>query len=108
MEYKCRSILGEGTGSTWSGTILWPEEGAGFIEAGIRARGSGFHVIIGTYRNGRYLCIPSWNVGCNLADLSDLYWNQEHLCEVLGKTDAVSISCALEKIDSLTKEGAMD
>lgn len=108
MEYKCRSILGEGIESTWTGTILWLEKEGETIEAGIRARGSGFHVIIGTYSNGRYLCIPGWNVGCDLADLSDLYWNQEHLYEALGQTDAVSVSCALEKIDSLVKAGAAD
>jgi len=108
MNYECRSLLGNGEGKTWTGTILWLEENEVFIEAGIKARGSGFHIIIGNYRHGRYLCIPGWNIGCDLADLSDLYWNQEHLCEVLGRIDAVSIACALEKIDRLTKSRAAD
>ena len=48
-------------------------------EVNVAARGSSFHLIFGSQINGMFLCIPNWNVGCELSRLSDRDWNMNSL-----------------------------
>lgn len=72
------------------------------IEADIDADGWNFHVIVGSYINGNYICIPNWNVGSDLADLSDTFWNSERLMNYtqLGETNSLIVSQALATLNS--------
>lgn len=52
------------------------------LELEVEANGWTFHVIAGTQSYGsRFLCIPNWNVGSELAKLNDELWNEERLFE---------------------------
>ncbi len=69
-----------------------------FGEMRVTARGSAFHIFYGRYINGYYLCIPNINVGTDLANPSDVFWNREHLSACfpkLSKIDIISITEAL-------------
>lgn len=46
-------------------------------EAFIEAQGLSFHVIFGSQANGNFLCIPNWQLGCELSDYTDKNWNTE-------------------------------
>ena len=50
----------------WVGTVcpLLPFEPADYE---VTARGNCFHVIIGEHSSGKYLCIPNWGIGMDLA-----------------------------------------
>ena len=61
----------------------------------ITGRGSSYRVIIGFYSLGCFLCVPEMDMGCPLADWSDLFWNQERIAQSLGQADAVTIATAL-------------
>ena len=70
-------------------------------ELKVTARYSSFHIICGKYAHGCFLCIPSWNIGTELASLSDSFWNYEHLTTnypELSPVDAISIVGALVKL----------
>ncbi len=65
-------------------------------EVEVSARGSYFHLLIGHHAYGNYICIPNWNVGTELASLSDSFWNLEQLSSTtLKKVDACSVTYAL-------------
>ncbi len=69
----------------------------------VNARGSSYHLIFGQQTNGNYLCIPDWNIGSELASLSDIYWNTERLrnyCH-MSKADAVTIAQVLSYMDEI-------
>lgn len=49
-----------------------------------------FHLIFGRQINGRFLCIPNWFIGCELAAYDDIQWNEWSLLEAAdynGKID---------------------
>jgi hypothetical protein len=64
----------------------------------ISARGSRFHLITGKHAYGNYLCIPNWNVGTELASLTDIFWNEERLRNYskLKKVDTRTVVTALK------------
>lgn len=70
------------------------------IEADIDANGWNFHVIVGKHINGNYICIPNWNVGSELANLSDVFWNRERLTHYtnLGDENSNLIAIALAEL----------
>lgn len=93
-------FLPDGQMKPWQGTIcpLLPFEPADFE---VCSRGSMFHIILGQHSQGRYLCIPNWGIGMDIADPDDCFWNYEHLraeYPKLSKVDAVSIVNALSAI----------
>lgn len=73
------------------------------IEADIEANGWNFHVIIGNHINGKYICIPNWNVGSELAGLDDVFWNRERLFTYtnLNETNSTIISSALAELSRI-------
>ena len=69
----------------------------------VTARGSTFHLMVGKHTYGRYLCIPNWGIGTEIASLSDCFWNRERLEQdypELSKVDIISIVKALEALSS--------
>ncbi len=68
-------------------------------EATVTAGGSSYHILFGHQCNGMFLCIPNWKVGCELATLSDVFWNLNSLVhneEKLCYEDATAIAYALK------------
>ena len=57
-------------------------------------------VLRGRIIHGNYICIPNWNIGTEIASLSDFFWNQERLRSNtnLRKVDACSITYALVEL----------
>lgn len=52
------------------------------LEMEVIANGWSFHVIAGTQCYGsRFLCIPNWSIGSELARLNDEFWNEERLLD---------------------------
>lgn len=71
------------------------------LEVDVGARASGFHIIIGKHQWGRFICVPSWQIGSELAELSDRSWNLERLCSDypdLREVNVISIVDALRKL----------
>ncbi|MDL2249623.1 hypothetical protein LJC51_03085 [Lachnospiraceae bacterium OttesenSCG-928-J05] len=93
----------------WEGEIEILKQTSPY-EINVSARNSSFHIICGKHQYGNYICIPNWNIGAELAALSDRFWNFEQLARSfpeLSKVDALSISYALVKLNeyiSLTEE----
>ncbi|WP_334196373.1 DUF6618 family protein [Muricomes intestini] len=63
-------------------------------EMEVTARHSSFHILCGRHKYGSFICIPNWNIGTELASLSDSFWNQERLTTYypeLSLVDVISI-----------------
>lgn len=79
--------------------IITPVHRGSQQEYEIEADGNWYHVIIGDHAYGKYICIPNWNIGTELAGLSDHFWNSErlHLAGV-SKTRSRILADALVEI----------
>ncbi len=74
-------------------------------EAVVEACGSSFHLVFGHKESGMFLCIPDWNIGCEVAELSDRRWNLKSLMKT-GRLDyekSNAIVWALYNIGSLLR-----
>lgn len=71
----------------------------------VNARGSSFHLIFGKQVNGMFLCIPNWNIGCELSNLFDRDWNMNSLLntEGLDYEETTAIIWALYNIGNLLR-----
>lgn len=80
----------------WSGTLELIKIGNP-CEAEVSARGSCSHLIAGKHAYGNYICIPNWDIGTELASLSDNFWNEEQLRNhsSLKKADTCTVVTAL-------------
>ena len=70
---------------------------------GIDFNGNYYSVIFGQYINGGFFSIPNWNIGGELGEFSDTFWNEESLSRVLkskkaAKVIALAIAEYAEKI----------
>ncbi len=102
MEFKCVKSSGKRK-VCWNGQINKISGVKENCEMEVTARGSYFHVIFGVHSNGNYLCIPNWDVGCDIADFSDLFWNTERLAKNLNMIDAITIATALKEAGEILK-----
>lgn len=84
----------------WGGSIIPIQLQKQPYEIEVNARGSCFHILIGTHVYGNFICVPNWDVGTELSSLSDLFWNKERLYQKtkLKKVDACSIAYALQEL----------
>lgn len=75
------------------------------FEGVIDACGSSFHIIVGRQINGNFLCMPSHGVGCEMARLSDRYWNQNSLTGTnrVGCQEAAAIVDGIAFMDSFLR-----
>ena len=85
----------------WEGRIRIIDDQNQPYEFIVKALGYSFHLIIGNYEYGTYVCVPIWDIGCDLAALSDCFWNFERLhLAGFNLASAVTIADALGVIDS--------
>lgn len=68
------------------------------FEASILADNWLFHVVVGKFKYGYYLCVPNWNVGIELASYQDTFWNLEQLVKVMKRKNAISIVTSVKYI----------
>ena len=68
------------------------------FEASITAGSWLFHIVVGKFRYGYYLCIPNWNVGIELASYQDTFWNLEQLIKVMERKKAISIITSVKYV----------
>ena len=95
MEFTCRHTYENDYVQEWTGSWELLHYDGSFWELLINGRGSSFHSILGISSVGLYICIPSIDVGCGLADWTDTFWNTEKLSGFVSVTDAVTIAEAL-------------
>ena len=72
------------------------------FETNISANGYSHLVIYGKHINGYFCCIPDWNVGCEMSDPNDTFWNYESLCKTKLSKRAAKI--IVEQIKTIMKE----
>lgn len=100
MEYTC--ILRHGPQKEcWTGKLTLLRKLPGQYEAEISGRGTYFHILAGRHKYGNYLCIPNHDIGCELSDFSDIFWNEERLRGLMRKVDAVTVATALVHLPAL-------
>ena len=103
MEYIC--ILKHGSRKeSWTGTLTLLRKESGQYEAEICGRGTYFHILVGRHKYGNYLCIPNHDVGCELSDLSDIFWNEERLRGLMRRVDAVTVATGLVHLPALADD----
>lgn len=107
MEYQCTLTRG-GRKERWQGEIRLIGHCGACYEAEITGRGTYFHVIAGKHRYGNYICIPNHNVGSELSDYRDLFWNTERLSVFLRKVDAVTVANGLCHLEDLIQPGKVN
>lgn len=100
MEYECLSKSGKRT-TRWTGELRLLHKEQDTYEVEITGRGSYFHVITGSHRYGKYLCIPNHDIGSELAGYLDVFWNQERLSRQLKKVDALTVAYGLSHLKEL-------
>ena len=100
MEYPCIYHSGNRK-QTWQGEIQLLHQEGHSLEAEINGRGTYFHVIVGRHRYGNYICIPNHDIGCELSDYSDIFWNRERLSQHLKKVDATTVAYGLVHLKEL-------
>ena len=89
---------------TWAGEIKPIQLDHEPYEAEVSARGSCFHLLVGHHAYGNYICIPNCDIGTELSDLSDSFWNLERLSSTkLKKVDACSVAYALLELSKYVK-----
>lgn len=101
-ERSC-SIYNEATGKTdrWDLCLHIISREGSFTEFVANGRGSSMHAIVGPQANGRFLCLPAYGVGSELAAFTDSSWNYERLSTLIGPVDATTIVTALKYLDTL-------
>ena len=99
--FICRHTYANGEKDTWIGTISQIRTIEDIIEAFVSGRGSGLTILIGTYQNGHFICIPDINVGCPLSmSWDDIHWNTERLSKLMNETDAVTVAYGIKTLMS--------
>lgn len=100
MEFLCTNQT-EKRKTHWTGVISVVKGDRKKCEFEIRSRGHYYHVIVGTHDFGHFVCIPNWDVGCELSDFSDLFWNSERLAKCFRKTDAITVATAIKNVGNV-------
>lgn len=94
--FFCICEYNSGRSMGWNGSWMEINAGDEVSELLISGRGSLYTVILGRYTSGHFLCIPELGIGCPLSRLSDVFWNFERLSGLICRTDAATITYALE------------
>lgn len=99
MGITFQARLSAASKTPWTGEIIPIRLDLEPYEAEVSARGSYFHLIVGRHAYGNYICIPNWDIGTELASLSDSFWILERLSRTkLKKVDACSVAYALVEL----------
>ena len=99
MEFFCHNPAAKyACDQIWKGNVENLFRNGSILEADVEGKGSALHIIVGTYQYGKYLCIPGWGIGSELAGLDDSFWNLEQLKRHMPKVDAITVTEALKAI----------
>lgn len=99
MEFQCKNNRASlKADRNWTGRVNIVNRKQDSLEIDITGKGSHIYAVVGRYCYGNYICIPSLNIGSDLADFRDTFWNSERLEKYLGISDAITISYALKSI----------
>ncbi len=82
---------------TWIGHIRYMKNHGSHYEMYIESRSS-ILIIFGKKSSGNFLCVPDFNVGCELVELRDRFWNKERITSILGEVDGTTVEEALYTI----------
>ena len=98
--YKC-TMEEDGRMVSWTASIdTLRMTASGQYEAEINGRGTYFHVIAGRHKYGGFLCIPNHDIGCELADFSDIRWTVGRLSmHPIRKVDAVTVAAGISHLE---------
>ena len=72
-----------------------------FYEVRITGRGHAFHAMIGTHEHGGFLCIPSFQFGCQLSFFSDLFYNRERIMRTFDPYIAETLARAISLLPEI-------
>lgn len=68
----------------------------------VEYNGNSYSVIFGRYINGGFFSIPNWDVGGDLGQFCDTFWNTESLSRVLkSKRAAKAIAMAIAEFSEM-------
>lgn len=70
-----------------------------YYEAVVEGEGREFTIIVGTTTNYNWIALPNQRLSCTLSKFDDVFWNSDHLGEMLGIIDATTIAEAIAYID---------
>lgn len=99
MSMTFQARLSATSKASWTGEIIPIQLSVEPYEVEVSARGSYFHLLVGHHAYGNYICIPNWNIGTELASLTDFFWNLERLrATTLKKVDVCSVAYALHEL----------
>lgn len=96
IPFRCREKIGTKT-EEWDGYVKSIYNHGSHYEIHIQSR-SGFIAIVGSYLCGGFISIPAFGVGCDLADYSDYYWNNDHLAAIMNPVDAATVAEAFRTL----------
>lgn len=96
IEFRCQRKIGRRTES-WTGVVTRLINYGSHYEVFISSR-SGFFFLIGHCVNGNFISIPAFDVGSDLADFSDYFWNNERLSSIMNKVDATTVAQAIKAL----------
>jgi|LGVF01.2.fsa_nt_gb hypothetical protein len=68
-------------------------------EINISTNGSSYHILLGSHLGGNFICIPNWEIGCELASYSDIFWNSEKLSNHMNPVDAECIANSIKQLN---------
>ena len=96
VEFHCHEKIGRRY-ERWSGTVTRIINHGSHYEIYVSSR-SGFVFIVGQYLSGGFISIPAFNIGANLADYDDYFWNNEQLASIMNRVDAATVAQALRTL----------
>ena len=88
-------------GEHWTASLDILFRSPRMCEAVAQGRSTTFHLIVGRYRDGNFLCVPSHGFGCELSDLSDTFWNSERIRPHLRPVDSATLVAAVACLGTL-------
>jgi len=96
--FLCHEKIGRRS-ENWTGRVTSLINHGSHYEIHISSR-SGFVFLIGRYINGGFISIPAFDVGSDLADYGDYFWNNERLSAIMNPVDAATVAEALRALKS--------
>jgi hypothetical protein len=96
LEFHCHEKIGRRF-ERWKGTITRFINHGSHYEIYVSSR-SGFAFLAGQYTNGGFISIPAFEVGADLADFGDYFWNNERLASIMNRVDAATVAQALRTL----------
>ena len=98
------AICGYGD-ETWITKVSVLEMNETFYELKITGHGHCFHAMVGIHAYGAFLCIPSWQFGCELASFSDRFYNFYRIRQSLDVYISETLANAICLLPTLKKTG---